>query len=423
MGLTKRKDSYYVEFHIHDNGKMLSLASKASGKLKRWKVGSLNKGQAKSQEAVIKTQLMAGQVQSPIAASANATTFREWAERYLQLEEVQKLRSFSTRKICVQHLVEFFGDRLLSSITSEDVRRYREQRKQYAAINCGKCGKRYLRRKRCECGWIREDMGTQPSIQTINHDHATLSTMFNIARSPEFRLVLDNPVQWVKKPNPRNERDRVASTSEWEAIQLQAAPHLKQFMTIAYNVGTRLSELLKLEWDDVDIRRREFKLRDTKNGEARIVPMTAEVYDVFSDLGKERRLDTQRVFLFKGKPIKSIRSAYLAACRRAGIVAVGEEGLRVHDFRHTASTNLRRAGVDTMTAMKIVGHKSEQMHRRYNRIAPEDLHEAASKLGVYHAKSSAMPTRDYEGVNTVITPAVSVVPSVHVNLGNYTVGA
>src|SRR5438128_9932132 len=72
---------------------------------------------------------------------------------------------------------------------------------------------------------------------------------------------------------------------------------------------------------------------------------------------KERRLDTNRVFLYKGKPWKNSRTAFAAACRRAGIT-----GLRLHDLRHTASTNLRRAGVDTMTAMKIVGHKSEQLH-------------------------------------------------------------
>jgi len=54
-----------------------------------------------------------------------------------------------------------------------------------------------------------------------------------------------------------------------------------------------------------------------------------------------------------------------AACRRARIA-----GLRLHDLRHTASTNLRQAGVDTMTALKIVSHKSEQMHRRYNTIQP-----------------------------------------------------
>ena len=80
----------------------------------------------------------------------------------------------------------------------------------------------------------------------------------------------------------------------------------------------------------------------------------------------------------KIKPIQRIGTGFKAACRRAGIT-----NLRIHDFRHTASTNLRRAGVDTATAMKIVGHKSDRMHRRYNTIEPEDLHKAAAKLHVY----------------------------------------
>jgi len=130
----------------------------------------------------------------------------------------------------------------------------------------------------------------------------------------------------------------------------------------------------------------EFTLRRTKNGEVRVVPMTPAVYDTFTELWKERRLDTHRVFLYNKEPIHRIGTALKAACRRAGIT-----NLRIHDFRHTASTNLRRAGVDTATAMKIVGHKSDRMHRRYNTIEPEDLHKAAAKLHVFRA-------------NTVITP-------------------
>jgi len=47
-------------------------------------------------------------------------------------------------------------------------------------------------------------------------------------------------------------------------------------------------------------------------------------------------------------------------------------------------------------AMKIIGHKSEQMHRRDNTIQSEDLPEAAEKLQSYTA-------------NTVITLASSAV--------------
>jgi len=43
-------------------------------------------------------------------------------------------------------------------------------------------------------------------------------------------------------------------------------------------------------------------LRKTKNGETRVVPMTPDVFDTFTELHQERRLDTQRVFLYNGKP-------------------------------------------------------------------------------------------------------------------------
>ena len=148
-----------------------------------------------------------------------------------------------------------------------------------------------------------------------------------------------------------------------------AAPYLLWLLTIAYAVGLRRGELLKFEWPNVDMRRKEFTLGKTKNRETRVVPMTPDVHAAFSELWKDRRLDTNRVFLYMGKPWKNFRTAFAAACRKAGIT-----GLRLYDLRHTARTILRRAVVDTMTAMKIVGHTSGQMHRRYNTIQPEDLH-------------------------------------------------
>ena len=52
-----------------------------------------------------------------------------------------------------------------------------------------------------------------------------------------------------------------------------------------------------LEWSDVDMPRKGCTLRQTKNDELRIVPLTPGVYRVFTELWQERRLDTQRVFL------------------------------------------------------------------------------------------------------------------------------
>ena len=172
---------------------------------------------------------------------------------------------------------------------------------------------------------------------------------------------------------------------------------------VLYSLGPRRGELLSLEWPEVDMQRKEFMLRHTKNGESRTVPMALDLYWVFTELWQERRLDTQHVFLYKDKPIRDVKTAFDKACRRAGIT-----NLRLHDLRHTASTNLRRAGVDATTAMKIVGHKSERMHRRYNTVEPEDLRRAVSQLASYQANTLITHDTLASGSETV-SPCLSSV--------------
>ena len=51
-----------------------------------------------------------------------------------------------------------------------------------------------------------------------------------------------------------------------------------------------------------------------------------------------------------------------------------------HDFRRTAVRNLERAGVSRSVAMKMVGHKTEAIYRRYAIVSEADLREASRKL-------------------------------------------
>ena len=85
---------------------------------------------------------------------------------------------------------------------------------------------------------------------------STMTThMLNVAKSPQFRLVTDNVASHLPKPNPQNERDRIATMDEWLRLKGAAAPHLRQFLVVPYALGPRRGELLKLEWSDVDMRR------------------------------------------------------------------------------------------------------------------------------------------------------------------------
>jgi integrase len=191
------------------------------------------------------------------------------------------------------HLVKLFGNKPLTALTCEDVRKYRAWR-----------------------------AGQGVSIQTVNHDHMTLTRMLNLAMSDQFNLISRNVSASVPKPDPKNERDRIVTPEEWAALREQAAPHLVRFLTVPYD--PRRGELLRLEWSDVDMKRIEFTLRETKDGDARIVPMTPEAYEAFPQCLRERRLDTSNAFLYKGRPIqRRLTTAFKGACRRAGMFTAG----------------------------------------------------------------------------------------------------
>jgi integrase len=361
MGLTKRRDSYYVEFRVLDNGKTLTLANGIQGaRLKRWKVGCTNKEVAKKLEAKIRTDMMLGLMKSE---QDKPVLFSEWAKTYLSLEEVTRLASYTerTRSINAQ-LVPFFGSKLLGEITAGDVEDFRAHRSSVKSLKTKKT----------------------VSVQTVNHDHIALKHCLNIALRRS--LILRNPAALVPVPDPENERDRVLSEMEWEKLYNAAQAHLRPILLLAYQLGQRFSEIVNLTWDRVDLKRGFITLRatDTKPRKARQVPLTPDVRATLQGIAKVRGLTTQRVFLFRGKPINRVSRSFKAAVEAAGVT-----DFRFHDTRHCAATNLRRAGVDTATAMKIVGHESEKMWKRYNAVEEQDLTKAAQNLNTYLTTSVA----------------------------------
>ncbi len=117
---------------------------------------------------------------------------------------------------------------------------------------------------------------------------------------------------------------------------------------------------------------------DTKTEEARLIPLTPELTQLVRDLYKVRYLNEDHVFLVNGRWVHSMKTAFKAACRRAEI-----DGFHFHDFRHTAVMNMRRAEIDHLTILRITGHKTLEVFKRYNSFLEGDLREAASRFNTY----------------------------------------
>ena len=193
MGLTKRKDSYYVEFPVLDDGKVLKLARGVPGaKLKRWKVGTTNRTIAKQQEALIKTELMKGLMKSDHVVGP--ITFKTLADAYLASPGIQRQVVYNWKVQVVRgRLVPLFGDRLITTVTPAMIEDYRAARRKDPGYN-GVCVK----------------------VATINRDLSLLKHLFSYALRENW--LERNPVRHVKLEKENNARDRVLSPEEFEKL-------------------------------------------------------------------------------------------------------------------------------------------------------------------------------------------------------------
>ena len=183
-----------------------------------------------------------------------------------------------------------------------------------------------------------------------------------------------------------NVREGFAEAAELEKVVEHLPADLRPAVRFAFLTGWRKGEILPLKWAQVDWTAGVVRLAPgtTKNREGRTFPFTA--LPQLEALLKAQREHTRaierstgtivtHVFHRNGKPIRAMRGVWNAACEHAGL-----PGLLFHDLRRSAVRRLERAGVPRAVAMKLTGHKTESVYRRYAIADAASLSEGVEKL-------------------------------------------
>jgi integrase len=228
--------------------------------------------------------------------------------------------------------------------------------------------------------YVVERPAAGASAGTINRELSALRRMFRLAiaagqlyTKPHFPMLREN-----------NARKGFFEPEQFHAVRSHLPLALRPVVSFAYLTGWRIkSEILPLEWRQVDWQGREVRLDPgtTKNGEGRSFPFTAELEALLrqqlAEFERFKKAGTilRRVFHRSGKAIKSFRGAWLAACKKAGC-----PGCIPHDFRRTAVRNLEQAGVSRSTAMSMVGHRTVSVYQRYAIGDAGSQREAARRI-------------------------------------------
>lgn len=267
-------------------------------------------------------------------------TFAELCEDYERDVSAAKRGHVQERSVLKRLKGSALADLYLVNITPKDVAAYRDAR-------------------------AAEDA----SPATINRELSLISHICTVAAADwGLHLPAGNPVRLVRRPKVQNRRDRRLEPEEEQRLLLAAGEPLNSIIRLALETAMRRGELAELSWAHVDLASRVAHLPQTKNGDARDVPLSTTAIDILKAQPKNA---AGRVF---GVRADSITQAFERARNRAEI-----EDLRFHDLRHEATSRLFEKGVFSVAEIQsITGHKTMAMLSRYTHFKAGAL---AAKLG------------------------------------------
>lgn len=194
----------------------------------------------------------------------------------------------------------------------------------------------------------------------------------------------------VTVPQPKNKRIRWLEPHEAQRLIDECPEPLKSVVRFALATGLRRSNIINLEWQQIDMQRRVAWIHpeQSKSNQAIGVALNDTACQVLKkQIGHHHKwvfVYTERSTRPDGSKTDVVRkmrydanTAWRAALKRAGI-----EDFRFHDLRHTWASWLVQAGVPISVLQEMGGWESIEMVRRYAHLAPNHLTEHAKQIDV-----------------------------------------
>jgi integrase len=218
--------------------------------------------------------------------------------------------------------------------------------------------------------------GGMATTATVNRECAVLRRAFRLGMEQE-RVAHMPTIRMLREAAPRQ---GFVEPATFETIVANLEEPLADIARFGYGTGWRREEILSLEWAHVDMASRRVRLRaeHSKNEDPRVIVLTGDLLALMERRLRARTYETPNgpalstwVFHRQGHRVIEFRTAWRAACAKAKV-----PGLLFHDLRRSAARNMDAAGVSPVVAMRITGHKTDSMWRRYRIVNEHDIEKA-----------------------------------------------
>jgi len=218
---------------------------------------------------------------------------------------------------------------------------------------------------------------------------ATVKSFFNYLEEEE--IIVKNPARKIKVPKKICRIPSVMSKYEVDLIirSVDFAPlrcrknnvRDKLVLSLLYYTGIRKSELLNLNWTDINLSKSFIIIRHGKGGKDRLIPLHKEVTRLL-DKYLDERLPLKTEALIIGEQGRRLCNSSFVYLLKMYLILSGlkKKGYSAHSFRHSFATHLVEAGVDLFKVQKLLGHASLDTTKIYINFNSSQMAKAVDRL-------------------------------------------
>ena len=148
-------------------------------------------------------------------------------------------------------------------------------------------------------------------------------------------------------------------------------------VVVALATGLRYANVRFLRWEDVDRETWTLTVRESKNGDARVMPVVG-----MAQRALQAQFDadpTREGWVFKGAK-DSAPADFNGKVWRKVREAAGLSDMRFHDLRHTTASYLTQGGAGLAQVAEAMGHRTLVMARRYSHQNPEHVRATLASI-------------------------------------------
>lgn len=272
----------------------------------------------------------------------------------------------------LEELIEDYRDREIRSLGKCECRIRKNLIPTLGEVRAAEFGTHHVK------AYIRKRRREKVANATINRELELLQRAFRLGYEAEPQLVVRVPR--IEMLAERNVREGILSHSSYLAARDEFPEPYRLLLVVGYHTGARMGELLQICWSQVDLPRGEIRLATgtTKNERARVLPIYGEMRGWLEMARDTRDPKCPYLFQIRGKRAVFNWRRWSGLCDTAGLA-----GLRFHDLRRTALTNMVRAGIPEKVAMEVSGHRTRRTFERYNIVSGRDVQEVGQKMENY----------------------------------------